>query len=114
MNNINSLSKLASVKIIEGQIADASGHTDFRGNLDEAVDLIMENVKKHGKWAYVNGNPFVFERYDDRERAALLEALDSVDQPHFVLTGKLQGGRPQPSTIEQYRELEIVSISRLG
>lgn len=82
-------------KKIEGQIADASGHTDFLGTLDEAVELIMDNVRNYGKWAYINGNPFVFEKYDDREARQVRELLDAVEQPHFVLTGKLEGGITQ-------------------
>lgn len=81
-----------STKQIVGQIADASGHTDFLGTLDDAVATIMENVKKAGKWAYINGNPFMFSKYDDTEAAQVRDLLDSVDEPHFILTGKLQGG----------------------
>lgn len=79
-------------KQVEGQIADASGHTDFLGTLDEAVTEIMNNVKNSGKWAYINGNPFTFNRFDEQEAAQVRALLDSVDEPFFTLTGKLQGG----------------------
>lgn len=81
-----------NTKRITGEIHDATGHTDFLGTLDDAVAVIMDNVKRAGKWAYVNGNPFVFTDYNAAEEAALREALDAVDEPAFVLTGALQGG----------------------
>lgn len=79
-------------KQVQGQIADASGHTDFLGTLDEAVTTIMESAKNAGKWAYINGNPFIFSRYDDNEAGQVRDLLNSVDEPFFTLTGKLQGG----------------------
>jgi hypothetical protein len=82
-----------------GQIFDNSGHTDFLGTLDEAVALIMENVKQNGKWAYVNGAPYIMDKYDDNAAADLREALDSVENPHFVLTHKLQGGASEAADL---------------
>lgn len=122
MNNIN------KQKQIQGQIADASGHTDFLGTLDEAVATIMENVKKAGKWAYINGNPFNFSKFDDNEAAQVRALLDSVDEPFFTLTGKLQGGARRTPTVrvrtvkqpisqilnERQRAQLVVSISSVN
>ena len=84
--------KINLQKTVQGQIADASGHTDFLGTLDEAVTTIMDGVKNSGKWAYVNGNPFIFEKFDDTEAAQVRDLLNNADEPFFVLTGKVQGG----------------------
>jgi len=84
--------KINIQKQVQGQIADASGHTDFVGTLDEAVATIFEGVQKSGKWAYINGTPFNFERFDDVERAEVYNALNAAEEPFFTLTGKLQGG----------------------
>ena len=83
---------LPSQKIIRGQIADASGHTDFEGSIDEAMDLIMHNVAKAGKWVYLNGSPFMFQNYDLTEQQEVREKLINAEEPNFMLTAKLQGG----------------------
>lgn len=86
------------IKTVIGQIADSSGHTDFVGTVDEAVDTIVEQVKAAGKWVYVNGNPFIFGDPDDAaEINKLRNAFDVEDEPNFVLTGKLQGGASKRS-----------------
>lgn len=80
-------------KIITGEIADASGHTDFSGSIEEAVAVIMENVRKFGKWAYINEKPFTFPNNGSaQEEAEVYAVLNEAENPHFVLTGKLQGG----------------------
>lgn len=89
--------------IVSGQIADASGHTDFQGTLDEAITLIMDQVKTAGKWAFVNGNPFFFTNFDEQEAADLTDKLQAVENPNFVLTGKLQGGAPKAKSTATYR-----------
>lgn len=86
------INQLPSNKVISGEIFDASGHTDFMGSLDEAMQIIMDNVKNAGKWAYVNGNPFIFQNFDAAEEAQVKALLTDADEPHFLLTGKLQGG----------------------
>jgi hypothetical protein len=78
--------------IVEGQIADASGHTDFQGTLDEAMEVIMNGVKNEGKWVYVNGNPYIFNNFDGAEEGQVRDMLMNEENPSFVLTGKLQGG----------------------
>ncbi len=83
-------------KQVTGQIADASGHTDFLGTIEEAVATIMENVTKNGKWAYINGNPFVFSKFDAAEADQVFNLLNESEDPHFTLTGKLQGGETGP------------------
>lgn len=82
-----------SNKQVIGQIADASGHTDYAGTIDQAVDFVMDAVKNQARWVYVNGNPFQFDKFDAIEAKALRDAFDSVEEPSFVLTGVLQGGR---------------------
>lgn len=79
-------------KTVKGQIADASGHTDFTGTLDEAMETIMDMVKNAGKWAYLNGTPYIFNSFDPIEEKQARDLLNSVEEPSFVLTGKLQGG----------------------
>lgn len=79
-------------KQISGEIYDASGHTDFKGTLQEAVNTIVENCKKNGKWAYINGNPFIFDKFDDAEAEQVYNLLDAVEEPSFVLTGAVVGG----------------------
>lgn len=89
MNN----SSLPSQRIIKGQIADSSGHTDFEGNIDDAVNTIVEQVASAGKWVYVNGNPFISNNINDPiEQNNLRDALLEDENPSFVLTGSLQGG----------------------
>lgn len=90
---MNNDKKEKNIKVT-GQIADSSGHTDFEGSPDEAMELIVEQVKSAGKWAYVNGNPFMFNDISDpNEIQDLRNKLLDSDNPNFVLTGKLQGGR---------------------
>lgn len=83
---------LPSQKIIRGQIADASGHTDFEGDIDEAMNLIMDNVTKAGKWVYLNGSPFMFQTYGIEEQEEVRNKLLNAEDPNFMLTAKLQGG----------------------
>jgi len=83
---------MSNSKKVIGQIADASGHTDYAGTIDEAVAFVMEAVQNQSRWAYVNGNPFQFEKFDKVEADALRAAFNSVEEPSFVLTGVLQGG----------------------
>lgn len=78
--------------IVKGQIADASGHTDFAGTLDEAMDLIMQQVTKAGKWVYLNGSPFMFQNYDHTEIQEVRDKLANAEEPSFMLTARLQGG----------------------
>lgn len=87
-------SKLPSQVVIKGQIADASGHTDFEGNIEDAMKTITEQVASAGKWVYVNGSPFIPKGNitDGVEQDALRNALLDDENPNFVLTGKLQGG----------------------
>ena len=77
---------------IKGQIADASGHTDFVGTLDEAMDLIMQQVTKAGKWVYLNGSPYMFQNYDHSEIQEVRDKLANAEEPSFMLTARLQGG----------------------
>jgi hypothetical protein len=77
---------------IKGQIADASGHTDFVGTLDEAMDLIMQQVTKAGKWVYLNGSPYMFQNYDHSEIQEVRDKLANAEEPTFMLTARLQGG----------------------
>jgi hypothetical protein len=79
-------------KQITGEIYDASGHTDWHGSLQDAVTTIMDNCKKFGKWAYINGNPFIFESYNDAEAEQVYNLLDASEEPSFVLTGAVVGG----------------------
>jgi hypothetical protein len=83
---------MSNSKKVIGQIADASGHTDYAGTLDEAVTFVMDAVQNSARWVYVNGNPFQFEKFDAIEAKSLRDAFDSVEEPSFVLTGVLQGG----------------------
>lgn len=82
------------LKKVVGQIADQSGHTDFVGTVDEAVDLIFEEVKKTGKWTYINGSQFPIINFDTTERNAIIDAFENEEAPYFVIAGKLQGGKP--------------------
>lgn len=84
--------KLPSQVIVNGQIADASGHTDFTGTLDEAMAMIMQQVTKAGKWVYLNGSPFMFQNYDLAEQEEVRQKLANAENPSFMLTAKLQGG----------------------
>ncbi len=81
-----------SQKTIVGQIFDASGHTDFSGTLEEAMETIMHQVTKAGKWVYLNGNPFMFTNYDLAEQNEVRNMLANAEEPTFILTAKLQGG----------------------
>lgn len=78
--------------IVKGQIADASGHTDFAGTLDEAMTIIMQQVTQAGKWVYLNGSPFMFQTYDLAEQEEVRQKLANAEEPSFMLTAKLQGG----------------------
>jgi hypothetical protein len=89
---INKYGKLLSQIVVNGQITDASGHTAFSGTIDEAMETIMEQVTKRGKWVYVNGNPFVFKNHSLMEQDELRGMLTNVEEPTFVLTAQLQGG----------------------
>jgi len=85
--------KLESQIVVRGQIADASGHTEFTGTIDEAMATIMDQVTKAGKWVYVNGNPFMFtNKHTLAEQAELRNMLATAEEPTFMLTAKLQGG----------------------
>lgn len=85
---------LPSQKIVKGQIADSSGHTDFLGSVDDAVKTILDGVATSGKWVYVNGNPHIIKDAKDvNERNNLAAALGAQENPEFVLTGSLQGGQ---------------------
>lgn len=84
---------LPSQKIIRGQIADNSGHTDFEGTIDEAMDTILHNVTKAGKWVYLNGAPFIFKTFGLEEQNEVRNNLLQATDPTFLLTGKLQGGK---------------------
>jgi len=86
------MSTLPSQIVVKGQIADASGHTDFTGSIDEAMDLIMNQVTKAGKWVYVNGNPFMFTDHSLAEQKELRGMFENAENPTFMLTAKLQGG----------------------
>ena len=83
-------------KQITGEIHDATGHTDFLGTIDQAVATIIQNVRNAGKWVYVNGSPFIFSQFNQAEELELRAALDSVEEPSFVLTGALVGGTRSP------------------
>lgn len=107
---------LPSQIIVKGQIADASGHTDFTGTIDEAMTLIMEQVTKAGKWVYVNGNPFMFTNNSIAEQDELRNMLTTSAEPTFMLTAKLQGGasvnvkvtgKPLSSVINKRRRAHI-------
>jgi hypothetical protein len=87
---------LPSQIVVRGQIADASGHTDFAGSIDEAMDLIMNQVTKNGKWVYVNGNPFMFTDHSLTEQNELRNMFTNAAEPTFMLTAKLQGGAAAP------------------
>jgi len=90
---MNTNSKLASQKTIKGQIADSSGHTDFEGNIEDAMKTIVEQVSSAGKWVYVNGTPFFPTNINDPiEQDELRNRLLDDENPSFTLTGKLQGG----------------------
>ena len=89
---------LPSQKVIRGQIADASGHTDFAGDIDEAMDLIMDQVTKNAKWVYLNGTPYMFQNFDLTEQQEVRNQLITADEPNFTLTAKLQGGATKAKT----------------
>lgn len=91
---------LPSQKIVKGQIADASGHTDFTGSIDEAMDLIMNQVTKAGKWVYINGNPFMFTSHSIAEQNELRGMLANAEEPTFMLTAKLQGGAAAVASVK--------------
>jgi hypothetical protein len=102
--------KLPSQKIVKGQIADSSGHTDFSGGMDDAIALIMDQVKTAGKWVYVNGSPHIFNNVEDpAEEAALRETLEREEEPEFVLTGKLQGGASKTVTRQRILKTPVTS-----
>lgn len=94
---------MSNQKIIKGQIADATGHTDFAGTLDEAMTTIIDQVKNAGKWVYVNGNPFIFQNFDLAEEQGLKDMLMAEEDPMFVITPKLQGGAKKVSTVYRRR-----------
>lgn len=105
--------KLESQIVVRGQIADASGHTEFTGTIDEAMAKIMEQVTKAGKWVYVNGNPFMFTaQHTLAEQAELRNMLTTAEEPTFMLTAKLQGGAAKVSTKVTKRPLSSVLNTR--
>lgn len=85
--------------IVTGQIADSSGHTDFIGSLDEAIEMIVEQSSKSGKWAYINGTPFMFQNHGLDEQDELRKMLANADEPNFMLTARLQGGDGFPFSL---------------
>lgn len=89
---------LPSQIVVKGQIADSSGHTEFSGSIDEAMDLIMNHVTKLGKWVYVNGNPFMFTNKSIAEQKELRNMLETAENPTFMLTPELKGGAPAVAT----------------
>ncbi len=92
-NNTAELATFIKEKVVIGQIADATGHTDFTGGLNAAVKNIIGLVKSTSKLVYVNGNPFFFEGdFSKAGEARLTAALDEEEEPTFVVTEALVGG----------------------
>lgn len=77
-------------RMIRGAIADSSGHTDFNGTAEEAVELIKENVEKHNKWVFLGNEP-VFPQ-GDADYRAIRERMENGEVDEFTVTAKLMGG----------------------
>lgn len=109
---MSDITKLPSQIVVRGQIADASGHTEFSGSIDEAMNMIMNHVTKLGKWVYVNGNPFSFTNHSIAEQNELRNMLETSEDPTFMLTAKLQGGAVKMKTRVVKSPLSAVLSSR--
>lgn len=78
-------------KKITLEIMDDSGHTTFNIDVKEATTRIVEQIKKFGKWLYVNGQPHVFSREMTDAELTTLDGLLSENDT-VTLGGALQGG----------------------
>lgn len=95
MSDIKNNKKAARI-LVKGSIADASGHTDFVGTVDEAMERITTEVKNHGKWVFVDNVPQVFTPGDAESVRNLRDAI-TQEGAEFTVTAALVGGAPAAS-----------------
>ena len=80
------------MKTVTGQVADATGHTDFTGSIADAIKLISEKIKNSQMWAVVNGEPFFSKGSDELDGEYLTNAFEQAENPAFAIVGELVGG----------------------
>jgi hypothetical protein len=78
------------------EVADRTGHSTFADlTLDEATNQIIENAADKARWVFINGEKFEFTGADFKSKAnveKLQTALQQMDDPAVLLTGRLVGG----------------------
>lgn len=85
------------MKLVNIQIVDNTGHSEFNDTIKDAVSRIVEAVKSNKLWVYLNDNPYFFEAGDPTkaDEIQMAEILTKADQPTATLTGELVGGAPK-------------------
>lgn len=86
------------MKTVKVKICNDSGDTQKEMTPVAAVEEIINEHFKHGRWVYVGTDPVEFSAVnlkDDKlaaDRAEIMKLLDKVENPQVVMTGDLQGG----------------------
>jgi len=102
---MSKVNKKYSNIIVEGAIESIQGHTDFKGTMYDAIELIMESAKA-GKFTYLNAEPYFFERFDADEVDAAADKL--AENPNFTITDAMVGGcakKVKKPAIKSYTQL---------
>lgn len=86
-------------KIVNIRITDHNGHTTLEEAIDQAIETVISQHFKQGKWPYVGSRVFQFTAVDDLDTVNLLQdaarlkaMLEESDEPIVTLAGDLTGG----------------------